>query len=110
VATREVARAGVTDRAEGPGRVRTNRLALAAGNGETVANPGSEHTVVTTPQWPRSPAVDGGEAWLRDYDRVARAIVWLDTHRLTQPRLADVARALSLSPTTCSAPSPGSRG
>ena len=54
--------------------------------------------MVTTPARPRSPSADGGAAWLRDYDRVAEAIVWLDAHRLEQPRLADVARALSLSP------------
>ena len=36
--------------------------------------------------------------WQRDYDRIAQAIRWLDDHRPEQPRLADVAAALDLSP------------
>ena len=36
--------------------------------------------------------------WRRDYQRVAAAIVWLDEHQVEQPKLADVAGALHLSP------------
>ncbi|MFU8840290.1 MAG: methylated-DNA--[protein]-cysteine S-methyltransferase [Nitriliruptoraceae bacterium] len=37
------------------------------------------------------------ERWLRDYDRVAAAIAWLDEHRIEQPAVAEVAAALHLS-------------
>ena len=42
-------------------------------------------------------ATSEAASWLRDYDRVARAIEWLDAHRVAQPRLGDVAAALALS-------------
>ncbi|MFP4636211.1 MAG: helix-turn-helix domain-containing protein, partial [Nitriliruptoraceae bacterium] len=37
-------------------------------------------------------------AWQRDYDRIARAIAWLDAHQHEQPRLGELAAALHLSP------------
>ncbi len=37
------------------------------------------------------------EQWLRDYDRVAAAIAWLDAHRTQQPSVGDLATALHLS-------------
>lgn len=37
-------------------------------------------------------------AWQRDYERIARAIAWLDANRHEQPRLNDLASALHLSP------------
>jgi AraC family transcriptional regulator, regulatory protein of adaptative response / methylated-DNA-[protein]-cysteine methyltransferase len=37
------------------------------------------------------------EQWLRDYDRVAAAIAWLDEHRTRQPSVDEVAAALHLS-------------
>ena len=42
-------------------------------------------------------ALDHGQGWLRDYDRVAAAIEWLDAHRTAQPRVEEVAAALHLS-------------
>jgi AraC family transcriptional regulator, regulatory protein of adaptative response / methylated-DNA-[protein]-cysteine methyltransferase len=37
------------------------------------------------------------EQWLRDYDRVAAAITWLDAHRTQQPSVEELATALHLS-------------
>ncbi len=37
------------------------------------------------------------ERWLRDYDRVAAAIAWLDDHRTLQPSVPELATALHLS-------------
>lgn len=37
------------------------------------------------------------QQWLRDYDRVAAAIAWLDDHRMTQPSVEQLATALQLS-------------
>jgi AraC family transcriptional regulator of adaptative response/methylated-DNA-[protein]-cysteine methyltransferase len=36
--------------------------------------------------------------WVRDYERIAATIAWLDAHHPEQPRLADVAAAQHLSP------------
>ena len=36
--------------------------------------------------------------WQRDYERIARAIHWLDLHRTERPQLVDLAAALHLSP------------
>lgn len=38
------------------------------------------------------------EQWLRDYERVAAAIAWLDEHRTRQPSVDELAAALHLSP------------
>jgi len=38
------------------------------------------------------------EQWLRDYDRIAAAIAWLDEHRTRQPSVEELAGALHLSP------------
>jgi len=40
---------------------------------------------------------DVSEQWLRDYDRVAAAIAWLDEHRTQQPSIDELATALHLS-------------
>jgi AraC family transcriptional regulator, regulatory protein of adaptative response / methylated-DNA-[protein]-cysteine methyltransferase len=53
------------------------------------AQPASTHAVITS-------ATE--RAWLRDYDRIAAAIAWIDAHQRDQPRLADVAAAQHLSP------------
>ncbi len=36
-------------------------------------------------------------SWLRDYERIADAIAWLDAHQHTQPRMEEVAAGLHLS-------------
>ena len=47
---------------------------------------------------PAAPDTLTAARWQRDYDRIARAIRWLDARQPEQPRLADVAAALDLSP------------
>ena len=46
----------------------------------------------------RTGRAERAEQWLRDYDRVAAAIAWLDAHRTEQPSMDELASALHLSP------------